>query len=450
MAGPWEQYAETDGPWAAYANTAPAAQSNAIGGVGSEIGRAFSENLDAVKRVYTDYKPGQPLNHLANVGSGLAGVLGMAGSPVTGAWRGTVGRGIEAADPLTEEQRAKYGLPDAREMADKALMGLAPRGASPIGPRPGAGRLVEPPAPSAAELKQAAVDVYQSPQIKAIQIQPSDVAKLAEKTESKLLSDGFRPTPNSAPGTLSEIERMYPGNTPSVSVDDLRAARRALQKTTKQVGPDFKPTPDAAAANQAIRELDDFLDNLAPSLKDANANYRAGKSAELLDYREIRADRRAAKSGSGMNIENTMRQEVDKIPDRGLSAEQRALKDKIVLGDMPRNALRTAGKLGVDGGLSLMLHGGTALATGGTTLPITVGGTLARKLGEILTRRQIAQLNSSIRNASPLAKSKSPIALPSPNPLLGIPASGMSLSELLNGLRSYPALMPSRAEREQN
>lgn len=422
----------------------PKQNPNAIGNPWDETKRAFSENLDAVKRVVTDYQPGDQFGHLGRVGGALAAVPGMAFSPLTGAYRSVMGSGIEAIDPLTEDERKKFGLPDAREMADTAMMGLAPRGYSPIGQR-----TVAPPPPAAADLKKAAVDVYQSPQIKAIQIQPSDVAKLAEKTESRLLSEGFRPTPNSAPGTLGEIERMYPGNVPSVSVDDLRAARRALQKTAKQVGPDFKPTTDAAAATQAIRELDDFLDNISPNLKAANANYRAGKSGELLDYRSMQADRRAAKSGTGMNMENTMRQEVDKISDRGLLPEQRALKDKIVMGDFTRNRLREVGKIGVDGGLSLLLHTSAAWGTGGQSIPIAVGGTLARKLGEILTRRQIAALNKSIRSASPLAQSLPPVALPAPNPLLGVPASNYSLMQILNGMRPMPALMPGAAEEQQ-
>lgn len=422
-----------------------AANPNAIGGIGSEISRAFTENLDALKSSYTDQRLGEPLHNMAVMGNGLLGIPGMLSSPITGAARATIGRAFEAMTPdMSDELRQKLGVPDPRAAADLAMSGVAPRGYSSVGPR-----TVPAPAPAAIELKQAAKDVWNSPAIKSIEIPPSDVARLAEKTESSLLNEGFRPTPNSAPGTLAEIDRMYPGNIPSVSVDDLRAARKALSKNAKQIGPDFKPTEDAAAATRAMRELDDFLDGLSPDLKTANANYRAGKSGELLDYRTMKADRRAAKTGSGMNMENTMRQEVDKIPDRGLTPELRALKDQIVLGDKSRNALRTAGKLGVDGGLSLMLHSGVAIGTGGSTLPITVSGTLARKLGEILTRRQISQLNAGIRNNSPLARSAPPVALPTPHPLLGVPASNLSLAQMLGMMRPYPALMPARAEDQQ-
>ncbi len=126
----------------------------------------------------------------------------------------------------------------------------------------------------------------------------------------------------------------------------------------------------------------------------------------------MKADRRAAKTGSGSNMENTMRQEVDKIPDRGLTASERALREQIVMGDTTRNVLRKAGKLGFSDGLSLLMHSGAALGTAGATIPIGIGGTVARKVGEKLTRDQIKQLSEMIRARSPLALSRSPQSVP--------------------------------------
>jgi hypothetical protein len=308
------------------------------------------------------------------------------------------------------------------------------------------------PVPSAAELKQAATDVWSSPQIKSIQVNPSDVSMLSKKIEGDLLNRGFRPTNGNAQGTFGEVSRMIPDTSvQSVGVDDLRAARRALGMTAKQIDPaTMTATPDATAARSAISHVDDFLDNLAPELQEANQNYAAGKSAERLDYRTIKADRRAAKSGSGMNIENTIRQEVDKIPDRGLSPEQKAIRDAIVMGTPMRNGLRTAGKLGVDGGLSLMLHGGAALGTGGTTLPVTVGGTIARKVGEGLTRSAIKRLSENIRGNSPLARSLPPVAAPLPNPVMSGVATPITVADLIAAITGRrPGIVPSYAEEDQ-
>jgi hypothetical protein len=338
----------------------------------------------------------------------LIGIPGMLASPVTGAARSILGHGMASAvaatgeliDPgLAAKDDPRQMYEEAKGGVDQAMMALAPRGATPRG------RVPVDSTPSSQQLKQDAVSVYQSPEVKDIRIPPDDVVNLTAGIQNEVLQKGFRPSPGSAPGAFSEIKRMTPGpEVGAVSVDDLRAARRAFGQTAKQVGPDFKATPDAAAATIAIRKIDDFLDTLSPELRSANANYSAGKRADMLDYRTMKADRNAAKSGSGMNMENAMRQAVDKIGDRGLKPAEIAARDSIVLGTGPRNALRTAGKLGVDGGLSLMLHTGAGLGSGGATIPITAAGTAARKFGELLTRRQVAELNKAIRANTPLAQ----------------------------------------------
>jgi len=434
MAGPWEQFAApttTQGPWTQFQPP----MGNAFTDIIPEIKAAAGENIDAMKKAVTNRGEKGVIEGWIDTGKGLAAIPGLLASPITGAARSLLGHPLAdlthyAGTKINPEVAAKDDprkmYEEAKGGVDTAMMALAPnRAVKPMAP------------PSAAELKTAATNVYQSPGIKAIQIPPQDVANLAGGIENNLTSAGFRPTPGSAPGTLTEIKRMTPDPAvTAVGVDDLRAARRALNMTAKQLDQTFKPTPDAAAATTAIREIDTFLDNLAPSLKDANKNYAASKSSDLLDYRIGHAKHRAAKSGSGMNIENTFRQEVDKIPNRGLSPEQRALRDKIVEGTVTRNALRTAGKAGVDGGLSLMMHLGAGIGSGGATAPITLGGTAARKLGEFLTRSQMKKLSESIRNDAPLAKMLS--ALPrKPNVSKGAKAIAAALMGQ-NGPRAFP------------
>lgn len=274
------------------------------------------------------------------------------------------------------------------------------------------------PAPSAEELISAAKGIYKSPEIKAIQIPPQAVAGLSGKIQNDLVEQGFRPTAGNAPGTFAELNRLAPPDAvKSVGVDDLRAARRALGISAGEKNAIGQATPDARAATQAIGQIDDYLNTLAPSLKEANANYSAAKAAQTLDFRSMKAEHRAAKTGSGSNIENTMRQEVDKIPNRGLMPQEVALRDRITEGTFARNSLRKIGKLGVGDGLSLLLHGAAAIPTGGMTLPVAIAGTAARKTGEALTRRQINQLNNMIRSRSPLAQSMAPTITSSPGGL---------------------------------
>jgi len=131
---------------------------------------------------------------------------------------------------------------------------------------------------------------------------------------------------------------------------------------------------------------------------------------------------------------------------RGLQPDEKALAEKIVMGDMPRNALRKVGKLGISDGLSALIHMVGAPASAGATLPIAVGGTIARKIGEGLTRRQLRQLSELIASKAPASKKAVPIPLPPPNSLtkalaaslLGSPRSALSMG-----------VIPARAEEDK-
>lgn len=328
----------------------------------------------------------------------------------------------------------------AKDQASTALMGIAPKGFSPVGARP-----ILAPLPDAAALKTAATDVWSDPGIKSIQIPPQDVSNLSAKITNDLTQQGFRPTPANAPGTFAELDRLTPGpGVQSVGVDDIRSARRALGISAAQKDAFGKATPDANAATQAIGHIDSFLDNVSPKLREANANYAAGKQSETVDYRQIMADRRAAKTGSGSNIENTMRQEADKIPNRGLSPEEQALRDQIVTGTTARNAARKIGKLGFGDGLSTMYHAGMTLPTGGMNLPVGLAATAVRKVGESLTRSQLNQLNEMIRSRAPLSQARPMVA-----PQI---SNSQRIAALLAGRGNAPAfssVVPSYAGQNQ-
>lgn len=387
---------------------------DAVTDIPREIGRTADANLTAVESNLSNRGENTSPFGFLNTGKAVLGGLGLIASPVTGAARSLIGHPMAQAEhavgTLINPQVAAHDDPQkmydaAAGDVETALSAARPSGFGPSGALAPGHIKVAP--PTAAELKAAAKAVYNDPAIKSINIPPQDVSLLSSKIQSELANQGFRPTTGSAPGTFAEINRLTPPQgVTAANIDDLVAARRALGMTAKQLDPaTFTATPDAAAASKSLSHINDFLDTLAPELKTANANYAAGKSADRLDYRLAKAEKRAAQSGMGGNLENTMRQEAGKIPDRGLRPEEIALRDKINLGDMPRNALRIAGKAGVDGGLSLMMHLGMGLGSGGTTAPITAAGTAARKIGEILTRRQMGQLSTMIRNRAPMATS---------------------------------------------
>lgn len=460
-----------------------------IGGPIAETTRAASENLAQIKqglgpdrtaqtieemkgRPFWDITP--QINNVLSFGKGIMAVPGLAASPVTGTARSAIGAPYAAvAQAVDEAAKAKGIAPpnsganyaeQGRNAADTAMSGIAPKGFSPVGARP-----ILAPLPDAAALKSAGKAVYQDHNIKSIQIPPQDVTNLTAGITNDLTQQGFRPTSQSAPGTFGELSRLSPpepkgpsfwdrvqaemNNEPlpepesikSVTVDDMRAARRALNKTAGEVDKIGKPTPDAEAARQTISQIDSFLDNVAPELRTANANYSAGKAADTVNYRTIMANRRANKTGSGTNIENTMRQEADKIPNRGLTAQEQALKDQIVNGTFARNSFRRIGKLGYGDGLSLTQQMIATPLTGGLNIPVAVAATGARKLGEALTRGQLNQLSEMIRSRAPLSVNR-PMVTPQ---LTNAQRIAAILAAQQKQLPALSAVMPSYADQNQ-
>lgn len=388
----------------------------------------------------------EQLGRIGDVGAGIAAIPQVPMAPVTGTGRSVLGHTMAAVTPGMDYEEGK-------EAADKAMMGIRAAGVGPGGQM----KAIPPKIPTAEEIKSAASAQYKSPEIASLELTPQSATLLSQKIEHDLVKNhAFRPTSSSAGGVFDEVKALSPSpGVQSVNAADLDNARKALGMLTKEVNTVGKPTPQATAAQIAIKHIDDYLDNISPrdvlagdpaaaqgALKQARANWAAGSRAEEIDVRLSRAERQSAKSGSGSNIENARRQKIDQVPEYGLTAEEKVMRDRIVMGTPVRNALRKVGKLGVDGGLSLTIHGAAALGTGGTTLPLSAIGTGARKLGEMLTKAQIKKLNEMIRSRSPLAKSLPPQQMLPPSPLFG----SLFPYGLPQGLPMMMGGVPARAE----
>jgi hypothetical protein len=349
-------------------------------------------------------------------------------SPITGAARSLIGHpmaraehyvGTKIAPEIAAKDDPQKMYENAAGDVETALSAARPAGVTPLGAT--AMTPAKMAAPSVDQLKAAARAGYNSPEVAAIEIHPQSVGNLAAKIEDDLINKGFRP--RNTPGTFDEVRNLTPPQgVNSVKVADIDSARKALGVMAKEVDAVGKPTAEAAAASRAIGHINDYLPNLRPIdviagdapaaaaiLKDAGENWGAAKRAESVDVRLTRADRQAAKSGSGSNIENAMRQKIAgmlDVPSRsvGYSPEELAKMEEIVRGTATRNVLRKVGKLGVDGGLSLLLHAGAIAPSGGLSLPVAAGGTIARKLGEAITARSGRDLSEMVRNRSPLAR----------------------------------------------
>lgn len=445
--------------------------------VPKEIGAAFNESLGAVKSGIMDpinrrteraTKPAQSFfdpqglrdfgSGLLDTGKAIASIPGMLGAPVTGAARSLLGHPIQAGDELLRagatmlngEKNTPPAMTydQAKGMVDTAMMGVAPKNASPAGMR-----TLPAPIPTTEAIETAAKAGFDSARNSGVRVPSSDVSKLATTVRSELQADGVRDY--LAPKTyavLKELETPPPAGA-FADVGDLHGIRRALGQVAG--------SPDATermAATRTLKKLDGMLTSVSPELKDAIGNYAAAKRSDTITAKLERADLNAGSANSGQNIDNAIRQQIKSIltnqkARRGYSAEELAQMEKIVRGTSAGNMLRGAGNLmGGGGGLGAVISAGAGgLAAGPAGLAAPVAGYGIKKLGNALTANQVAKLDSMVRSRSPLALSAPPRLAPQPNPLLAALISGqITLPELLSlSIPKMTGAMPVRAEGEQ-
>ena len=196
-------------------------------------------------------------------------------------------------------------------------------------------------------------------------------------------------------GALDTLDRRITEK-PQANIDDLEITRRKLDAASK----DFNNPTDQKTAGMLKKALEGFIENppanavpegtfddamrAAGLMKEARANYAAASRAETLDNLAEKADRQAAVAGSGLNVDNTLRQRVNSLLSdpkkvRGFSDEEKAALNEVAMGTPSRNAIRYASNiLGGGGGLGAVTAG---LASG--LLGAAAGGPIGGALGAV-------------------------------------------------------------------
>lgn len=278
------------------------------------------------------------------------------------------------------------------------------------------------PRPTAEQVRDASHAGYNAPEVAAVQIQPASVERFANGVVADLNVRGQ--LDNVAPQTHNALDRLRnTGNVPGLpqgvaTVAEIDSVRKNLVELAKDVLPNGRPTSEATAAMHARRQIDRYLSNLqqpdliagnaqqaSQTLRGARADWASAAQAEDIGARLTRAERQAARSGSGSNIDNAIRQKVSAVldvPERaiGLRPDEIAQAERVVRGTPLANVLRKAGKLGFNDGLSLLLHAGAVGPTGGANIPVGILGTMARKGAEAITQRNASRLESMILDRS--------------------------------------------------
>jgi len=275
--------------------------------------------------------------------------------------------------------------------------------------------------PSAEELKAAGKAGFKEVRNLGIDYSADAVKSMGDEITQALAADGFSEVVT--PKTFQILAKLSEPPEGSVSsISNLIALRKSLQKAAR----DFTNPEEQAAASRAIDTLDDFIKAADPAsvvagpaadagslLEAARGNYAAAMRSESLAGKAERAERGAAATNSGDNIDNRTRQALDAILNKpkesgGFTKAELAFIDDIVRGKYGPNLARRVGNflgsglLGSAAGATAggMLGGGWGATLGATLAP--AAGASMKRLAGALTQARVRQLQEQTRMRSPL------------------------------------------------
>lgn len=283
--------------------------------------------------------------------------------------------------------------------------------------------------PAAEDILKTAKAGFKSAEDMNLTVTPDFAANAAAKMRNDL--KGFDPEAQGA--VFKAADRLEGLGVPTpatpfkpVEMNDVELIRQQLSK--------LKTNPDASvreAARKAITSLQESQTTLAPTqvlrgdaadyvstMRDAIANYAAGKRSNTVMGKVALGDLNAATAGSGANEDNALRQAIkqlvrpvnnDIVPKAsrlGFNAEEIAAMNKVARGTSLGNTARYLGKLAPTGSVSGVLGAGAGYGAAGPAgaVALPAVGYLAKKIGDLSTKKAVAALDSLVRSRSPLAQ----------------------------------------------
>lgn len=267
--------------------------------------------------------------------------------------------------------------------------------------------------PSTEDIKDAAQLAYKQADQAGLILKPQGIQTLATDIKTDLANDGFLPRlhPRIA-ATLDEIDNVAGQNVTLKGVDVLRRVANNAKMSTDP--------SEARLGGKIVNRLDDYLNNLGPAdiltgdaagvdaLKEARKLWSTTKKSELVAEAVTKAERRAASTGSGGNVDNAIRQNIRGILDNPKKSApftdaEKAAMEVVVRGTKTQNLARLIGKLSPEGnGLMLTLGAGGAAASGGMTLPLSAAGYISKRIADTATPSNVRILEAIMRSGGNL------------------------------------------------
>lgn len=263
--------------------------------------------------------------------------------------------------------------------------------------------------PSTEELANMASDAYKRAEQSGAMYSNQAASDLVNRLKTSFADFGFIPSQQpGAAAVLSEIERAVASGQP-ITLKGLEVLRRMagngynpankadnalLRKVTEEI--------DALAANQGAT-IGGKAGEGADALKEARDLWSRTRKAETVDEALMKAERRAASTGTGGNVDNASRQNIRSILDspskrRGFTPDELDAMETVARGTPGQNFLRMLGGLSPDkGAIPMMANLAAAGSTGMASIPVSMAAYGARKLADGATAKNAEALDALIR-----------------------------------------------------
>jgi hypothetical protein len=408
-----------------------------VGEPGANFSERYAANLPKRQAEYEQAEKDSPISsELLKLGGGAAALaplgatalgaraLGAAGSlPARLGFGAASGAGISAADALAR------GEDPGQAALVGGGVGLAlPAAGAAIG-RIGRTARGYMGAPAADDLAPAVDAGYAALRNSGLEIKPQAVQsainqiRINQQIHPKLTPDVSSLLEDAATkGIMSPLTGARAG----VKFDDIDTLRKHLG----QVARNYTNPTEQEAARGAIRGLDDYLAKINPAdvlsgdakqvaalAKETRGNAAAEFRLRAMDSLRQRAEDQAAKSNSGLNVENAYRQQlasfvrpnnkgVSPATKEGFTQEEIDQIRAATRGTSFPNMLRLVGNM-LGGGHGLMAGAGIAgsIATGDPRYAAAVGlGYGSRQLSNSMMRNRAEMLSRMTSARSPLAQ----------------------------------------------
>lgn len=256
-------------------------------------------------------------------------------------------------------------------------------------------------------------------------INPSSVQQIAKDIRTELLNEGRHPTLGNQSGIFNTLDRLEAmgASGGGVTPKDLEVIRKNLvaEKTSIDGGTReaAKQATDAFMSKYSGMGQGDILSgsNPFPTLKNAVADWAAGKRSAAVTGKADLANLNAGTAGSGANEDNALRQAMKQLARPinntntpvakrlGFNDEEIAAIKNAAMGTTAGNVARYIGKAAPTGIVSGAGSAGVGGLAGGPigAVALPAAGYIAKKIGDLSTKQAVQAVDSLVRSRSPLA-----------------------------------------------